>query len=178
MRQVGETPLWGKLYAEKRSIYRDRLWTNKPKLRKRGAISTGGVVLNEVQYSTLSLRGTGTHSGDTWAHGVQPWNNLAYNGWGIILRGNCNSNTIVQTHCEGSGGCVLIQGPGSFENVWTTAVMSMMQVRERASSFFSFFFLPCEFSNFPGDNFDDLPRQARDKRKDDNANQGASGRFT
>eukprot|EP01044_Picomonas_judraskeda_P006652 COSAG03_NODE_673_length_6364_cov_4.619314_2_plen_387_part_00 len=79
---------------------------------------TGGVILNEVQYSTLSLRGTGTHSGDTWVHGVQPWHREAYNGWGVILKGNVNSNTIIQTHCEGSGGCVLIEGPGAHSTTY------------------------------------------------------------
>jgi hypothetical protein len=87
---------------------------------------TAGAVLDEVQYSTLSLRGTGTHS-DASFSGPEPWNQAYYGGWGIIFVANCNSNTIVQTHCEGSGGCVLISGPGNFENQWTSAVMSMMQ---------------------------------------------------
>ena len=117
---------------------------------------TAGVVLNEVQYSTLSLRGTGTHS-DASFSGPEPWNAAYYPGWGIKLVANVNSNTVrefhlgciriclalfmfsctqarlyphwqvVQTHCEGSGGCVLIDGPGNFENQFTTAVMSMMQ---------------------------------------------------
>ena len=106
-------------------------------------------MLNEVQYSTLSLRGTGTHTDKSFSvvrtstqaicrccllstgicgqigcgSQVAPWDPTIYNGWGIIMKANCNSNTIVQTHCEGSGGCVLIQGPGNFENQWTTAVM-------------------------------------------------------
>ena len=83
---------------------------------------TGGVILNEVQYSTLSLRGTGTHSGDTWAHGVQPWNREAYNGWGIIIKADVNSNTVIQTHCEGSGGCVLIEGPGTHSCLHACAI--------------------------------------------------------
>ena len=87
---------------------------------------TAGVTLNEVQYSTLSLRGAGTHTDETW-QGVVPWVPQAYPGWGILLLSNVNSNTVVQTHCEGSGGCVLISGQGNFENQWTTGVMSMMQ---------------------------------------------------
>ena len=68
-----------------------------------------------MQYSTLSLRGTGTHS-DASFSGPEPWNAPMYAGWGIIFVANVNSNTVVQTHCEGSGGCVLIDGPGCFEN--------------------------------------------------------------
>eukprot|EP00947_MAST-08B_sp_MAST-8B-sp1_P002479 g2479.t1 len=87
---------------------------------------TAGVCLNEVQYSTLSLRGLGTHSDASF--GVpDPTRASWYNGWGLILKANVNSNTIVQLHCEGSGGCVLIDGPGSFENLFTSAVMSMIQ---------------------------------------------------
>eukprot|EP01045_Picozoa_sp_COSAG04_P015114 COSAG04_NODE_1174_length_7930_cov_2.184651_1_plen_168_part_00 len=119
---------------------------------------TAGVTLNEVQYTTLSLRGTGTHTDASFSE-VTPWEPEVYNGWGIVMVANCNSNTVVQTRehfvsaclpvvepsnrsrpedsvtawarlrtdCEGSGGCVLIRGPGNFENQWTTAVMSMMQ---------------------------------------------------
>ena len=112
---------------------------------------TAGVTLNEVQYTTLSLRGTGTHTDASFSE-VTPWEPQVYNGWGIVMVANCNSNTVVQTRehfvsaclpvvepsnrsrpedsvtawarlrtdCEGSGGCVLIRGPGNFENQWTT----------------------------------------------------------
>eukprot|EP00038_Savillea_parva_P023450 m.40996 g.40996 ORF g.40996 m.40996 type:complete len:423 (-) comp6058_c0_seq1:90-1358(-) len=87
---------------------------------------TAGLVLNEVQYSTLSLRGLGTHSAASFSK-PDPTQPAWYNGWGLILKANVNSNTIVQLHCEGTGGCVLIDGPGSFENYFTSAVMSMCQ---------------------------------------------------
>ena len=88
--------------------------------------STGGVVLDEVQYSTLSLRGLGAHNPESFS-APDPTKPNWYPGWGLILRANVNSNTVIQLHCEGSGGCVLIQGGGSFENRFTSAVMSMMQ---------------------------------------------------
>ena len=87
---------------------------------------TAGVVLDEVQYSTLSLRGLGAHNPESFST-PNPTMPDWYPGWGVILRANVNSNTVVQLHCEGAGGCLLVQGGGSFENRFTSAVMSMMQ---------------------------------------------------
>eukprot|EP00935_MAST-01C_sp_MAST-1C-sp1_P002791 g2791.t1 len=46
---------------------------------------------------------------------------------GVIFESNNNGNTVVETHCEGSGGCVLFKGVGNFENKFTTSQMGMMQ---------------------------------------------------
>ena len=84
--------------------------------------NTAGVILSEVQYTTMRLTGTGSHFG-----AVQPWNETNYVGWGVILDDNCNGDTVNELHCEGSGGCILIKGAGVFENQFTTCQMGMMQ---------------------------------------------------
>jgi hypothetical protein len=83
---------------------------------------TGGVVLTEVQYTTMRLTGTGSHYGD-----VQPWNETNYVGWGVLMMDNNNGNTVTELHCEGSGGCIKVDGVGNFENKFTTCQMGMMQ---------------------------------------------------
>jgi len=89
--------------------------------------TTAGLTLKEVCYSTLSLRGLGSGGVAGNFLSPQPWVKERYPGWGVILRRAVYANTITQLHCEGSGGCVSIQGPLNVENTWTSAVMSMMQ---------------------------------------------------
>ena len=72
---------------------------------------TAGLVLNEVQYSTLSIRGLGSANGNSFGD-PDPTKPAMYPGWGVIMQSNINSCTVVQLHCEGSGGCVLIDGQG------------------------------------------------------------------
>lgn len=108
----------GHLYSSRLNIGLATVATDRgPKLFNH----TAGLILNEVQYSTLSLRGLGAHADATFNH-PDPTRPEMYPGWGVIMVANINSNTIEQLHCEGAGGCVLFAGPGSFENLFTSSV--------------------------------------------------------
>ena len=85
---------------------------------------TAAVLLDEVQYSTLDLRGLGTGLGSAFSS-PDPTNAWLYNGWGLIMRANVYANTVTQLHVEIAGGGALIKA-SSAENVVTSAIFSMM----------------------------------------------------
>ena len=86
--------------------------------------STAAVVLDEVQYSTLDLRGLGTGLPGAFDK-PDPTNAALYFGWGVILKANVYACTVTQLHVEIAGGGALIAA-SSAENVVTSAIFSMM----------------------------------------------------
>lgn len=90
------------------------------------ANSTGAVVLNEVQYSTLDLRGLGAARPGAFAR-PDPRNESLYYGWGVIFEANVYACTITQLHVEIAGGGALIKA-STAENIFTSSIFSMMAV--------------------------------------------------
>ena len=81
-------------------------------------------MLDEVQYSTLDLRGLGTGLPGAFSR-PDPTDAALYFGWGLILRANVYACTVTQLHVEIAGGGVLIKA-SSAENVVTSAIFSMV----------------------------------------------------